>query len=208
MCKQREPVRGLGTGKDQRLYSKRNMVHGTLQYAGVTYNPTLWRLQSRLQIMYDGNRATLCQSRPWHCAWDDFIPSQGPRIWPKNWVFSQFGSVLGKSHNWGNRTENWPGKGFESWMNDGIGVQRHFSRINLSSSCAAEWDDRWKLQPIQLIIYSVQLHQTINPSAKLNKTKTLLYDEAGNRTWAGRQSHCIRLYVGIARDIFFDFFCS
>ncbi len=48
-------------------------------------------------------------------------------------------------------------------------------------------------QPVQLIIYSVQIHQTINHSAKLNKTKTLLYDVVGNRTWAGRQSHCTRL---------------
>ncbi len=63
-------------------------------------------------------------------------------------------------------------------------------------------------QPVQLIIYSVQLHQTINHSAKLNKTKTLLYDKAGNRTWAGRQSHCTSLSVGIARYIFFDFSCS
>jgi hypothetical protein len=64
MCKQRGPVRGLGTGKDQRLYSKRNMVHRTLQYEKVTYNPTLCQFQSQLQNMYHGHRATLCQSRP------------------------------------------------------------------------------------------------------------------------------------------------
>ncbi len=37
-----------------------------IQYAGVNYNPTLWRLQSQLQNMYDGHRATLGQSRPYN----------------------------------------------------------------------------------------------------------------------------------------------
>ncbi len=72
------------------------------------------------------------------------------------------------------------------------------------------WDDRWKLlvafaKTTGTFIYSVQLHQTINHSAKLNKTKTLLYEKAGNRTWAGRQSHCI---CWNSTWHFFDFFCS
>jgi hypothetical protein len=48
--------------------------------------------------------------------------------------------------------------------------------IYVSSSCAADGmidESYWQPlqeQPVQLIICSVQLHQTINHSAKLNKT--------------------------------------
>jgi hypothetical protein len=46
-------------------------------YAGVDYNLTLCSLQSRLQHMYHGHWATLCQIRPKAHARVDFIPQSG-----------------------------------------------------------------------------------------------------------------------------------
>jgi hypothetical protein len=46
-------------------------------YAGVDYNLTLCPLQNRLQHIYHGHWATLCQNRPEPYARVDFIPQSG-----------------------------------------------------------------------------------------------------------------------------------